>query len=130
MNPILNKLKMCKYMMMNALVYNTDDCHMGFIKFLLYNGGTYYLWFTFVGHSSGLLVYECDLYKKQYMEMSKISFDNKLFATFNLEMNFERANQLMENSRVLVTEKAALCCVCSLSKTLLTCQLFQGRVVG
>ena len=75
---------------MNVFMYNPGDDCMGFIKPALYNGGTDYLCFLSVGHSSGFLVNVCDLYKKQYMETTEISFDKKFFVMFNLEMTFKK----------------------------------------
>lgn len=125
----LRNIRMFKCSVMNVFLYNTDDRRMGFMKFLLYNGGTRYLWFPCVGPSSGLLVRVCDLYKKQYIETSEISFDKKLFAMFNLEMNFKRYISLWNTKGFLwVTEKAALYDDCLL-QSLITCPLFQDRAV-
>lgn len=51
----------------------------------------FHVWVATQG--SGKWVY--DLYKKQYMEIPGASFDKKLFARLNLEMNFKRHTDLL-----------------------------------
>ena len=85
---------MCKRVMMYVFMYNPDDNGVGFIKPVLHDGETDYLRLLPVGQSSGLLANVYDLYKTKYFETTTISFEKKLFAVFNLGMNFKKGHGL------------------------------------
>ena len=107
---------MCKHVMICVFMYNPDDIGVGFIKPVLHDGETDHLPLLFVGHSSGLLVNMYDLYKKQYLERTTVSFEKKLFAMFSLGMNFKRGHGFRKYWELFNYWQAAQYHGCPLSK--------------
>lgn len=101
---------------MYVFTYNPDDDGVDFIKPVLHDGETDYFRLLSVGQSSGLLVNVYDLYKKQYLETTTISFEKKLFAVFNLGMNFKKGHGLRKYYELFNYWKAAQYHGCPLSK--------------
>lgn len=79
---------MCKCVVMNVFVGDPDDYCMSFIKSMLDDRWTDYLWFPHVGCNSGFLVNECVIYTRNSTWRHLKPLLTRYSSAFNLEMNF------------------------------------------